>query len=721
MLWEVILDKTGTEAKPLKRRRAALFDTSEIRDHDPAWYASVKKDLLRRMGDGLITGLQFNQAYDALNKVCLGSLNCTLEEASLQEASVWERVSKNILETLPRDLDLLITEFDRVPGLTEEVKKKCLSLLAQLKQVQDEASKDTIKAWLYVMRDSEGDVPEERQDSEGNGVFHPEWFHVAFFLAWTQQMFPKVLIMAPPRHGKTTCLRWYLADRMGRFPHRRFLGLYDMDDKPPKEGPLLQRIIESGRYRALFPEMRILGRPQRQERSSKRFTVNRKNWESREPTFEGYAIRSNFQGSGYDELACDDMCPPQVRFEEFMRTDVNRRFEQVAQERLANPKTLRINMIATPWHDDDAHGRIRRKVQNGELEGWLVLIDCFAIKDDAQGKAIPLWPSRFGVNYLQQKKAVLAKGYNCNYRLMSSTVQERTLSRLWFYNAEPDGELTTDKERAVLEVLARSERWLSIDPTATANRMSSLNGVLEFRWTPEDYLYVPEVWFLALGAVAMQDWLIRRLYHADPKYTGVHIEAQGAMKGQVSLWVSHIEEALRTGQIPVGEGEERQVVAMEPYKGMPLFVQTGTKMAGSMNNLSKFARFAEGAPLVENRWVLFAGRKVRVRTAANAPRGAEYRVLALPSTEMPRYEQIMLRFDGTTESDAVDATTQFILSNRHRIRNPNIGVFTPRPQRPGDPLLEMRRRQYEGVRAELERRSAKDEGGAEMSFYSHAM
>ena len=704
------------QAKPLPKEKAALFDTSEIRDHDPAWYASVKKSLLRRFGNRDITALQFNQAHEALDKVCRASLNCTLEEASRQQANIFERISGHILEALPRDLKLLEEEFGRLDALDDEVKKKCRRLLRRLIKLQREALKDPIKAMLYVMRDAE-EVPLHRRDSQGNGVFHLEWFHVAFLRAMMQTAKRKVLIMAPPGHGKTTCLRWYVANKLATEGRRRILALYDRDDKPPKEGSLLQTIILSGRYKALYPEVRILGRKERREKSGKRFATSGLSPLSREPSWEGYAIMANFQGSGYDDLICDDMCPPKVRWEQWLRKEVNRRFEQVAQNRLRRPATAKITMIATPWHDDDAHGRIREKARSGDLEGWLILIDPFAIMDDAHGIAKPLWDGRFGSRFLQQRKVAEGAGYNCSFRLRSSTVEEKTLSRIWFYNSEPDGEFTNDLDRKRLDILSQCERWLSIDPSATGNIGSSDNGVVEFRWTPNDYLYVSEVWFKHLGAVAMQDWLMRTLYHAEPRYTGVHIEAQGAMKGQVSLWVSQVSENLREGRIPVGDGDDRQIMKLDPYKDeLPRFVQTGTRMGGVGQQVGKVARYTESSPMLQNRWVIFAGRKIEAVGRGGTPC---FKCEAIPESTMARLERILLRFDGTTESDAIDATTQFILANRGRMKNPNATVFAgPRQAAKEDPLTALRKEQYDKIKKQLAERGRGGDAAEEMQFYA---
>jgi len=703
-----------------RKKLKELFDDEAINVLDPKWYADAGRELLGRMARGEITPLAHTQARNALQEVCVENLHCTLADASRQQGSVFDRTTKNILDTLPTDVKLLIHEYERTDLLTEEVKKKCLSLLRSLLSLQQQARKDTIKAWLYVMRDSEGDALPEQQDSEGNGIFHPEWFHVAFFMAWTQDKLPKVLVMAPPGHGKTTCLRWYLADKIGRQPHRRFLGLYDVEDKPKAEIPLVATILETGRYRAIFPHIRLLDRKHGQERSTKRFTVERKNIFSREPTYEGYSVRAQFNGRGYDELICDDMCPPSVREQQYIRDEVWSNFTSVGTERLRNPRTAQIKMIATPWSEDDAHGRIRSMVAKGQLDGWLVLADCFAIQDDTEGRAIPLW-SRFHTRILEQKKAFMGVRYDCNYRLQASTDATRVLRRMWYYNADPAGVHTTPRDLEILEALAGGERWLSVDPSATQAKWSSDNGVTRWVFSPGGYLFCTNVWFLHLGAVPMQDWLIRKLYHAPGSgYTGLYIEAQGGMKGQCNLWVQAITDALKTGQIPAGDGDDRQVVGLAPYaRTMPRLQMTGTRMGGSVQNLGKMRRFMECTHFLENAWVRFAGVRVPDNTRPT-DRQTITRCMPKNNSTMERFQNGMFQFDGTNNSDAIDSLSQFLLGMKHLMRNPNVKDAKTEKEAWVDPMTKLFRNALGQMKTQMTEHDERGTENEEMTFAKRA-
>lgn len=675
-----------------KASMTSLFDSEDIRLRDPVWYTQASRQVISKVARGELKPLDATRINDWLDSLCRQHLGMTIQEATRQQASAFERVTKSLLECLPHDLDLIEREYRRTDELAPEVKKKCLNLLSRLRAVQKEARNDTAKAWIYVMRDSEGDVPPTQRDSEGNGVFHPQWFHVAFFMAWTQSRFPKVLVMAPPGHGKTTCLRWYLADKIGRNRHRRFLGLFDKADKPKREVPLVAKIISSPRYKAIFPNVRVLGRVDGAKFTDQQFTVNRPNWTSKEPTYEGFGIIQGFNGLGYDELVCDDMCPPSVREHPGKREQVWSNFTSVAQERLRNPKTAQIKMIATPWHDQDAHGRIRAMVAKGQLDGWLVLVDCFAIKDNADGTASPLWADRFTSDVLEQKKRIMGTRYTCNYRLQANLDSMKTLRRMWYYNADPNGEFTTANDLQLMEALHKGERWLSIDPSATAANWSSDQGVTEWVFSPGGYLFCTNVWFLHLGAVAMQDWLIRHLYRAQQEgtpYDGIYIEAQGGMRGQCSLWVQHIGEALKSGRIPGGsvEGEESEILTMAPYKGdPPRWSLTGTRMGvNSRNNLSKMNRLQECAHLIEHAWVRFAGERVKhIAGTANTF------CRPTPHSQMERLQETLFSFDGTNNADAVDSVTQFLLGNRSKMRDPHARDDTPsEPTRPEDPAARL--------------------------------
>jgi len=692
-----------------------LFHIEPHRERDPSAYSDAALKIANSVGDGKLKAVDAIRNLDFLKTLCKMKTGVDLEEAekAMQDPLV---NLDHIFERSEDDLLKLRLALSRLADARLECKKKerWLRIIDDVIEIQRKCRDDSAACMIYVMRDSEGECSADWTDSNGEGFFRMEWFHVRFHDVWTDKNDRNSLIMAPPGHAKTTNLRGNRIWRIGKYPHRRILYLADEEDKATSEVMVTYRIVSHGRFRALFPKVRILGRADKERDTANAFTVDRPNRFSREPTMEGYAVRSAINGKGYDDIDADDFSPPEVRFQPSVRRDIRVRWNSVISERLRNPRTASFHVICTPWHEDDVACTIEKQVENGQLQGWIVATaNEFGIKDDDKGKAISIWPEKFTSNYYEAKRRTLGNDYPMIYQLRAKTDGNRTITRLEYWNSRLDmnEDLVTQNDRNVWQGVQNADRWLSIDPSATSNAHSSLQGVIEAVISPKGFAFVTDVFFIRANPVVMQDWVIRRVYFAAPPgIKFVHFEGQGGMKGMVTMWIHNITESLLSGRIPeTGPNGSRIIVDAPPMRELPAFLSTGTNMeqgGGSRQNIGKLKRLRECAGTIQNGIVRFPGYRV-----AGSDSTRPSRLTFIPGSQMERLHQILIDYDGSNLSDAVDALTQWILTNRNRINDPNLPIAAQVEPEKVDAMTK-------AFRTMLDAPSRLSDGGDEMDFYS---
>ncbi len=611
-----------------------IYKIDGARSSDPQVYVDAHTEVLNAAGEGRISAIDATRHQQLIAANCLSNTSIPLEDAKRERMAPLLRF-KGLLKTSKEELKLVrkaVMEID-VIEMDEDEKKKAVALIDEAIALQKECRDHPAKSWVYIGR-----------DQETGEVFKMAPVHICFFRVWNNPDYQNSMIMAPPGHGKTTCLRGQVIWEVGQDPKLRCLLMYDQDGKAKKEVLTIKKLMRSDRFRALFPEVVVLGRGESEEDSNRRFTVSRKNWMSREPTIEGAAITSQINGNGYDRLYGDDFCPPDVRHYPAVRRDRNERWTAVVEERMRNPLKARTRIICTPWHEEDTSGIIAREVRAGRMKNWLLGIDEFAIKDDEAGLAIPIWSDRYDSDYFENKKDRLGSLYTLNYRLMPREEKERKITRLWYYDS---------KNEANNARLQTGEFFMSIDPAASAEAGSSDTGIIEAVIAPSGYAFIINVWFHHKSPTDMLEWIVDRIIEKAEEgapYKVLIMEAQGGIKGMVNMWTQIIPDMLK-----------------EKGYNLRLEIQTpGTRYSGMVRNVGKGKRLKEVAAYIDNGIIRFAGE------IFSKGYGFKRTHRAIPGSRMEIFRDHLLNFDGTHNTDAVDALTQWILRNRDNIKNPNI-------------------------------------------------
>ena len=647
--------KVKTEPKPA----SSIPVIPPERLADERWYVKQLATVAAQLKAGEITGLAATQQSKFFTGLYKDMTGQDLAEAARSLRSPLERLEDTrLLELNEAEIAEVEVAIDRIPKLDPGKKARWLALLGRAKALQRRAKQSAQAMWVYVGR-----------DSEDGSVFRMDEVHNRYFQVWADPTCQHSLIEAPPGHAKTTSMRGQRVWDVAQDQSLRCLILLDSEDKAGKEIDVLKRIFRSGRFRGLYPHIRVLGRNEDAEDSRKRFTVTRPNMFSREPTFEAAGVGSQINGSGYDVIYIDDPCPESVSREPAVRKAINEAFENVVEQRFRSPERAMFRVIGTPWHPEDLLGMIVSQVRTGKRAGWKVAIDEFAIKEDQKGDPIPLWPRRYDKDhYIALRNRMTPANWARLYRLECLPESERVVSRLVYYPADPTGvdwrylpAALRDKYLARIHQIRTAEQWLTVDPAATSGRHSSEVAVVQIALTAQGLAYVVDCWFLPGNPVAVQQWLVaaasggiwpedapndeRKSWPLPHKVDRVLFEAQGGMTGQVTLWADYMRRELRRmGSNFVGK-----------------LYQTGTRTkTGSQQNIGKRIRLRNVASFLETGFLKFPG------TLHWNPNIKQAQIEGSQKPNLAKLAAQVLEFP-TRVDDGVDCITQWIKENESRL------------------------------------------------------
>lgn len=224
----------------------------------------------------------------------------------------------------------------------------------------------------------------------------------------------KVILNEPPRHGKTQlCTKNFAAWISGRNPSKDIIVTTYNGDFAKDFGKEIRAILQSPRFRQVFPDYEL-----RSDSKNSEHIVNK---DGGNLYFLGR--RSATTGRGGDFILVDDPTKDdkEVRYDTY-RDDVWEWFTKTLLTRRHDDKAALV-VTQTRWHEDDIVGRIidptnpayRKKFSDG-----FKVIDLPAIAEpnDPLGRqpGEPLWPERFGKEYLAEMEEALGQGFHALYQ-----------------------------------------------------------------------------------------------------------------------------------------------------------------------------------------------------------------------------------------------------------------------------------------------------------------
>ncbi len=269
-----------------------------------------------------------------------------------------------------------------------------------------------------------------------------EWFEALQDLSIT-----RLMIIAPPKYGKTPAMVDYAGWRIGDNPNHHIIHISNTSTQAKKPSVALRDTIETNaRYRRVYR----LELDRRIGHAASGWYVKRSNIGDKDPTFQACGIHGPILGGTVEEIILDDIADQENMKTQYMRDDLMEWIETTAFSRLI-PGITRIIMICTRWNEDDPAARFAKK-------GWTVIeLPAIAADDDEaweyheDGK--PNWQvsetGRLALTYpsFWTPEAVAERREDLGLRMFNLMFQQKVMpdegaifkKEYWrFYDDEPD-------------------------------------------------------------------------------------------------------------------------------------------------------------------------------------------------------------------------------------------------------------------------------------------
>ena len=238
---------------------------------------------------------------------------------------------------------------------------------------------------------------------------------------------PRLIIMAPPRHGKTELTsRRFPAYALGRYPDITFIATSYASDLSSSINRDVQRIIDSEEYHDLFPDTTLWGKNIRTVadgsylRNSDVFEIV-----NRRGVYKSAGVGAGVTGRGGEVLLIDDPIKDAAEaHSEVVRQGVWDWYTSTLYTR-AMPGGG-ILLIMTRWHEDDLAGRLLENMRKGG-EQWKVIKFPAIAEEDEQHRKIgePLHPERYTLDMLERIKSGTSDEPGVGSRVWASLYQQR--------------------------------------------------------------------------------------------------------------------------------------------------------------------------------------------------------------------------------------------------------------------------------------------------------
>lgn len=206
----------------------------------------------------------------------------------------------------------------------------------------------------------------------------------------------RLIITAPPRHGKSESVRHFVAYTLAQRPGLRVILASYSHHLAYESSRRIRNLMQSDAFKVRYPDVRL--DPHR---------ASTKQWEILNTPGGCVAagVGGSITGFGANLICLDD--PTKSRHEAESvpyRTRLKNWYNADLRTRLQPPGAIVV--LATRWHDDDLPGYLLAD----DIENWTVLhLPALAGDDDPLGRepGAALWPERFPVSELEKLREQL--------------------------------------------------------------------------------------------------------------------------------------------------------------------------------------------------------------------------------------------------------------------------------------------------------------------------
>lgn len=220
-------------------------------------------------------------------------------------------------------------------------------------------------------------------------------------------------VLLPRNHGKTTQSVGRLAWEVGKNPNLRVKIVCESNSVATGRAKSLREIIESPRYRKVFPHI-VPGRTWTDEK----FSVQR-SLISPDETVHAYGVSSSVLGGRADLILFDDVVGPDA-----IRSEASR---ERTRELIDNAWMLLLEedgrawYIATPWHTADYTEEVRKR-KAWDFQRWPI-----------GPNFEPVWDEKWPCSLLEKQKASMPSvAYARAYLLQPLSEEDSPIKAEWF-------------------------------------------------------------------------------------------------------------------------------------------------------------------------------------------------------------------------------------------------------------------------------------------------
>lgn len=222
---------------------------------------------------------------------------------------------------------------------------------------------------------------------------------------------PKLIIEAPPQHGKSETVVDFIAWLAGKNPDLAAIYTAFSERLGVRANLRMQRVVGGDRYRRVFPDTSIVVKGFVTE-DGYQATRNRSLLEyvGYEGSFRNTTVRGSINGESLDIGVIDDP----IKGREAAASETMR---DGAWEWLTNDFLTRFSeeagllVTATRWHVDDPIGRLKKHFDESEIPYRVLSFAAIAEVDEPNRRAgEPLFPELKSLAFLLERKGVMADG-----------------------------------------------------------------------------------------------------------------------------------------------------------------------------------------------------------------------------------------------------------------------------------------------------------------------
>jgi predicted phage terminase large subunit-like protein len=211
---------------------------------------------------------------------------------------------------------------------------------------------------------------------------------------------PKLLLLAPPQHGKSTMMVDFLSWVSGKNPHTKSMFTSYSDALGVRANYGLQRIYDDARFQATFPELKM---PQPNDIGSRNSELL--DYLGYEGSFRNTTVLGQCTGFALDFGAVDD--PIKGRKEAQSETTREATWNWFTDDFFTRfSEHAALLMIMTRWHLDDPSGRFIDRFPGVQVLEYPAI----AVHDETHRKAgEPLFPEFKSKALLEERRQLLTR------------------------------------------------------------------------------------------------------------------------------------------------------------------------------------------------------------------------------------------------------------------------------------------------------------------------